>query len=121
MYYRAKNKHGTVTKTNVLINGTKLKTQTQIYIFLDTCFFIRNLEKDTKKASLTKFTDQTKKNPSRSILITLYQSILQMDERSAILNLVEEKIKNNLELIGIGKDFLNRTTLVQALRTTINK
>jgi hypothetical protein len=34
--------------------------------------------------------------------------------------LIEEKVGNILELIGTGKNFLNRTPLAQALRSTIN-
>jgi hypothetical protein len=30
-------------------------------------------------------------------------------------------VGNSLDLIGTGKDFLNRTPLAQALRSTINK
>ena len=37
------------------------------------------------------------------------------------LNLIEEKVGNNLELIGTRKDSLNRTPLIQALRSPINK
>ena len=37
-----------------------------------------------------------------------------------MLNLIEEKVGNSCELIGTRKDFLNRTPLAQALRTTIN-
>lgn len=36
------------------------------------------------------------------------------------LNQIEEKMENNLELIGIRIFFLKRTLLVQALRSTIN-
>ena len=35
------------------------------------------------------------------------------------MNLIEEKVGNSFELVGTGKDFLNRTLL--ALRMTINK
>jgi hypothetical protein len=38
-----------------------------------------------------------------------------------ILNVMEEKVKNSLECIGTGDNFLNRTPTVQALRSTINK
>ena len=36
------------------------------------------------------------------------------------LNLIEDKMRNSLELIGIGKDFLNRVLMAQSLKT-INK
>ena len=37
------------------------------------------------------------------------------------LNLIEEKVRNNLECIDTGDNLLNRTQLVQTLRSTINK
>jgi hypothetical protein len=36
-------------------------------------------------------------------------------------NLIEEKVGYILKLIGIGGNFLNRTPMVQALRSTIHK
>ena len=36
-------------------------------------------------------------------------------------NLIEEKMGNNLEHIGTGDNFLNRTQIAQALMSTINK
>jgi hypothetical protein len=35
--------------------------------------------------------------------------------------MVEEKVGNILEYIGIGDNFLNRTLIAQGLRSTINK
>ena len=37
------------------------------------------------------------------------------------LNLIEERLGNGLEHIGTGDNFLNRTPIAQALRSTINK
>ena len=37
-----------------------------------------------------------------------------------ILNLIEEKVGNSIKLRGTG-EFINRTLLAQALRSTINK
>ena len=37
------------------------------------------------------------------------------------LNMIEEKVGNSLEYIGTGDNFLNRTPIAQALRSTINK
>ena len=37
------------------------------------------------------------------------------------LNLIEEKVGKSLELIGRGGNFLNRTPMVHALRSTIDK
>jgi hypothetical protein len=36
------------------------------------------------------------------------------------LNIIEDKMKNCLELMGTGDNFLNRTTVAQGLRSTIN-
>jgi hypothetical protein len=37
------------------------------------------------------------------------------------VNQVQERAGNTLEVIGIGKDFLNRTTIVQQLRESMDK
>jgi hypothetical protein len=37
------------------------------------------------------------------------------------LNLIEKKVGNILECIGTGDNFLNRTPMAQALRSTIGK
>jgi hypothetical protein len=37
------------------------------------------------------------------------------------LNLIEEKVGKNLELIGTGGNFLNRTPMAHALRSRIDK
>ena len=37
------------------------------------------------------------------------------------LNLIEEKMGKNLEFIGTGGNFLNRTPMAQALRSAIHK
>jgi hypothetical protein len=37
------------------------------------------------------------------------------------LKLIEEKVRNNIELIGTGKVFLHTTLLAQAPRSTNNK
>ena len=37
------------------------------------------------------------------------------------LNRIEEKVGKSLELSGTGGNFLNRTQIAQALRSTINK
>ena len=38
-----------------------------------------------------------------------------------ILSLREQYVGNNLELMGTGHNFLNRTTMVHAIRSTIDK
>ena len=47
-----------------------------------------------------------------------------MDQRpqhkTSYVNLKEEKVGNSLECIGTGDNFLNRTPMAQALRSTIN-
>ena len=37
------------------------------------------------------------------------------------VNLIEEKVGKNLELIGTGANFLNRTPMVHALRSRVDK
>ena len=37
------------------------------------------------------------------------------------LSLTEKNVGNNLELMGIGGNFLNRTPMAQVVRQTINK
>jgi hypothetical protein len=46
--------------------------------------------------------------------------IKDLNIRPDTLNWLEDKMGNILECIGIGKDFLDRTVMVQTLRT-INK
>jgi hypothetical protein len=41
--------------------------------------------------------------------------------RPETLKLVQEGARNTLELIGIGKDFLNRTTAAQQLTERVDK
>ena len=47
--------------------------------------------------------------------------IKDLNIKSDTVNLIEEKVGNSLEHIGTGNDFLNRTLVAQALRSTINK
>jgi hypothetical protein len=47
--------------------------------------------------------------------------IKDLNIRSESLKLVEERAGNSLELIGIGKDFLNRTPPAQQLRERMDK
>jgi hypothetical protein len=37
------------------------------------------------------------------------------------LKLVEEKVRKNLEHMGTGENFLNRTPMAYALRSKVNK
>lgn len=41
--------------------------------------------------------------------------------KSNILNLIEQKVRNSVELVGTGKGILNRTLGAQALSSTVNK
>lgn len=41
--------------------------------------------------------------------------------RPNTLNLMQEKVRDTLELVVTGKDFLNRTSVFQALRPTVGK
>jgi hypothetical protein len=50
-----------------------------------------------------------------------FRWIKDLNIKPDILNLIKERVKNSLELISMGKDFLNKTPLAQALRSTINK
>jgi hypothetical protein len=47
--------------------------------------------------------------------------IKDLNKKTDILDLIEEKVGNSLELIDIGDNFLNRSPTSQALRSTINK
>jgi hypothetical protein len=49
------------------------------------------------------------KNENRPIVITLQKK--PEVQKSDILNLIEEKVRNSLEHLSIGKDFLNRTPI----------
>ena len=64
------------------------------------------------------------KNANKSISITLQETQVQVDQRLQhkpdTPNLVEQKVRHSLELIGTG-DFLNRTPMAQAPRSTIDK
>lgn len=41
--------------------------------------------------------------------------------RSDILNWIEEKVENSLEHISTGRNFLNRTSVANTIRPTMNK
>lgn len=61
---------------------------------------------DPYLSSCTKFNTKWIKGPNR---------------RSDALNLIEETLVNSFELIGPGKNFLNKRPIVQALGVTDNK
>jgi hypothetical protein len=64
---------------------------------------------------------ETKIDPNLSCTKLNFKWIKDFKIKSDTLNLVEEKVQNSLEIIGTGKDFLNRMPLPQALKSTINK
>jgi hypothetical protein len=47
--------------------------------------------------------------------------IKDLNIRSETLKLVQERAGNTLEVIGVGKDFLNRTPAAQQLRERMDK
>jgi hypothetical protein len=47
--------------------------------------------------------------------------IKDLNIRPDTLKLIQEKARNTLEVIGIGKDFLNRTPAAQKLRKRVDK
>jgi hypothetical protein len=46
-----------------------------------------------------------------------FKEIKDLNIKPDILNLIEEQVGKSLELIGIGRNFLNRTSTAQALRS----
>jgi hypothetical protein len=47
--------------------------------------------------------------------------IKDLNMKPDTLNLIEEKVVKNLELIGMGGNFLNRTPMAHALRLRIDR
>jgi hypothetical protein len=47
--------------------------------------------------------------------------IKDLNVKPVTLNLIKQKVGNSLEIIGIGDNFLKRTPMAQALRSTIAK
>jgi hypothetical protein len=83
-----------------------------------------------KKASSTNVAGKTGYLPSKKWkldqclpLCTSINSkwIKNLNIRPETLKLVQERARNTLEAIGIGKDFLSRTEVAQQLRERINK
>jgi hypothetical protein len=48
-----------------------------------------------------------------------YEWVKNLNIKADILNLIEEKVGKNLELIGTGEIFLNRTPMAHALRSKL--
>lgn len=77
---------------------------------------------------LLKLDDSMYINSNRDILIILlyiikpkFKKIKKLNIKPNILNLIDEKVGNNLWLIGTRKVFLNKTSIAQRLKSTINK
>ena len=49
-----------------------------------------------------------------------YKWVKELNIKPDTLNQIEEKVGKSLELTGTGGNFLNRTPMVEALRSTIN-
>ena len=52
---------------------------------------------------------------------TKFKWIKDLNIKSVILNLIEEKVESTLQHIGTGDHFLNITPVAQTLRETVNK
>ena len=65
------------------------------------------------------------KNGNGSFLMSLYKAqskwIKYLHIKPGILKLIEQKVGKNLEHIGTGEIFLNRTPMAYALRSRIDK
>ena len=66
--------------------------------------------------------------PTEDVCICIYHPaqnwngwLKDLNIKQDTLNLMEKKVGNSLECIGTGDNFLNRTPVTQALRSTINK
>ena len=63
-----------------------------------------------------------KVDPNLSPCTTLkYEWIKDLNTKPDILNMIEEKLGKSLKFIGTWGNFLKRTTVAQALRSTIDK
>ena len=62
-----------------------------------------------------------KTDPYLSLFLKLKSKwIKHLHIKPDILNLIEEKVGKSLKLISIGRNFLNRTLMAQALKLTID-
>jgi hypothetical protein len=63
-----------------------------------------------------------KLDPCLSLCTSIYSKCIEdLNFRPEMLKLVQEKAGNILEVIDIGKDFLNRTLAAQQLRERMDK
>jgi hypothetical protein len=78
-----------------------------------------------KKCCWEKWLSICKKTETRTMFITLYSInskwIKDLNIKPETLKLVQEGAGNTLEVIGICKDFLNRTLAAQQLRERMDK
>jgi hypothetical protein len=51
----------------------------------------------------------------------MFKWIKDLNIKPDTLNIIEKKVENSLECIGTGENFLNRTSVAQVLRSTIDK
>jgi hypothetical protein len=70
---------------------------------------------------LGKLVSSLQKTETRSCTSINSKWIKDLNIRPQTLKFVQERVGNTLELIGIGKDFLNRTPAAQQLRESIDK
>ena len=63
-----------------------------------------------------------KLNPYLSLCTKLKSKwIKDLNIKADTVNLMKEKVGKSPELIGTGRNFLNRTPIAQALKSTIDK
>jgi hypothetical protein len=106
---------------NRLINGIESKTYINPHTYERLIFHEEARNKNWEKRQhlqqivLTKFDGYTQKNLNRYTKSTLNGQNTKMDKinmRPSSLNLINEKLRNNLEIIVAGKVFLNTILIV---------
>ena len=118
-------------KTDRRTNSIKSKTQISIHTPTNTWFLTKKQKNiKWKKIIFDKWCLYNWISTCRRMKIYLYLSsctklkskrIKDLNIKSAILNLIEEKVGSTLECIGTGDHFLNITSVAQTPRETINK
>ena len=63
-------------------------------------------------------------NETKPLSLTLHKNLLtwikDLKIRPETLQLIEEKVGPNLQFVGLGSDFLNRTPIAQEIKSRIN-
>ena len=109
-------------QTGKKINGIELKTwEKTTHVYSQLIF-----DKGAKKIQWKKTAFLTNgAGSNRSILISLYKAQVEVDQRFTHKirhsDFIEEKVGTNLEHMGTGENFLNRTPMAYALRTRIDR